>query len=54
MSKQRKIIEILMQCRRCRWIGQVIECDCDSDYEEFEDDGRLRCPECKALVKQIR
>lgn len=51
--KQRKITEILMVCHRCSWIGQVIECDCDSDYPEEEDEGRLRCPKCQALVQQI-
>ncbi len=49
--KQRKIIEILMQCRRCGWLGPVIKCDCNSDYEK--DDARLRCPKCMANVKQI-
>lgn len=43
--KQRKIIEILMQCHRCGWIGTVFECN--------EDCGRLRCPKCAALVNQI-
>lgn len=54
MSKiKRRITEVLMSCTKCRWIGQVIACDCDADYPDVEDDGRLRCPKCGALVKQI-
>lgn len=45
-AKLRKAIEILMTCHRCKWIGTVIEC--------IEDEGLLRCPECAALVKQIK
>lgn len=53
--KQRKITEVLMQCRsfRCAWIGTVGECDCDADYPKVEDDGRLRCPKCGEIVSQI-
>jgi len=52
-EKLRKITEVLMQCRRCGWIGTVLECNCDSDYPEEEDSGRLRCPKCMAVVNQI-
>ncbi len=54
--KQRKITEVLMQCHRhrCKWIGPVYKCKCDSDYPEEEDNGRLRCPKCMAVVKQVK
>ena len=48
-----KITEVLMQCVGCDWMGQVIDCDCDADYPEVEDDGRLRCPKCGSIVNQI-
>ena len=51
--KQRKITEVLMQCHRCKWLGTVYECDCDSDYEDVEDEGRLRCPKYMALTQQL-
>lgn len=58
--KQRKITEVLMQCHRCGWIGQVYECDCDSVVlDRFallyppKETSQLRCPKCAALVKQI-
>jgi len=63
-EKQRKITEVLMQCReyRCGWIGQVGECDVESLVapnvpkillikKEFE--GLLKCPKCGAVVSQI-
>ncbi len=42
-----------MICSKCGWIGQVIDCDCDADYPEEDDDGCLRCPRCGFVVKQI-
>lgn len=51
--KQRKITEVLMQCPECNRFWQVGECDCDADYPDVEDDGRLRCPVCGTVVKQI-
>ena len=62
--KQRKITEVLMQCRnfRCVWIGQVSECDIDDQVfpgvqknlliaKEYE--GLLKCPKCGSIVNQI-
>lgn len=37
---------MLMTCPNCKWVGQVIACDCD-------DDGRLHCPRCGSVVKRI-
>ncbi len=44
------ILDVKMKCVDCNWQGSVGECDCDADYPEVEDDGRLRCPKCKGLV----
>jgi len=44
------ILDGRMKCVSCEWSGDVGRCDCDADYPEFEDDGRLRCPECRGLV----
>ena len=52
-KKLRKITEVLVQCHRCKWIGEVSECDLSSDYPEEKENGRLRCPKCQAVVKQI-
>lgn len=49
----KKIIEILMTCPKCKWFGPVIACDCDDDYPEVEDEGRLRCPKCGSLVSRV-
>lgn len=49
---KRRIADVLMRCP-CGWIGSVGNCDCDADYPEVEDDGRLRCPDCGRLVKEI-
>ncbi len=48
-----KIVEVKMSCTSCKWMGRVADCGCDADYQEFDDDGRLRCPECKGLVNEI-
>ena len=46
-----KITDVLMKCN-CGWQGRVIDCDCDADLSNVEDDGRLRCPECWCVVEQ--
>ena len=58
--KQRKITEVLMECPDCPWIGQAGDCDSDAVVlGRFamlyppKDKGRLRCPECSEVVKQI-
>ena len=53
IPNKRKITEVLMECPHCHWIGYAGECDCDADFPDVEDDGRLRCPKCGAVVKQI-
>ena len=53
MPNKRRITEVLMECPHCHWIGYAGECDCDADFPDVEDDGRLRCPKCGAVVKQI-
>lgn len=49
-----KITEVQMECPGCPWEGPVIDCDCDADLPGVEDDGRLRCPVCGAVVKEKR
>jgi len=43
------IIQILMFCPNCKWIGAVLDCN----LETTEDVGRLRCPRCGVVVSQI-
>ena len=46
-----KITEIEAKCHKCPWTGMVGECTCDADYPKlYEDDGRLRCPDCSELA----
>ncbi len=50
-TEQLKITEIEAKCHKCPWTGMVGECTCDADYPKlYEDDGRLRCPDCSELA----
>jgi hypothetical protein len=47
-----RITEQLVICK-CGWQGMVIDCDCDADICPDDDDGRLRCPKCSEVVKEV-
>ena len=49
----KSITDIRVNCLECDWEGTVGECGCDADYPNaYEDDGRLRCPECAGRAEE--
>jgi len=42
------IVNVMMRCLKCGWIGAVLDCEPDVD-----GDGSLGCPKCLAICQEL-
>ena len=50
-----QITDVIVTCTFCSWRGTVGDCDCDGDHPDLVDcdDGRLRCPKCIHVAREV-